>query len=314
MENYWFGVLFNIFGSIFVNFGTNIMKYAHSLSSPSSTSSSNSHAINISDSSINSTTDNPQPLLAVQKSPRPSHSPASSSSFILHSSTRTNTPLTFAGLSMTWTRGCFLFAIGSALTFFSFAFASQSLLSSLGTLQFISNVFFSRFVLGEKLSLRVVIATGLIGAGIVITVAFSNHSSKVYTVQDLLRLYDANYFFFLQMIGLAICLQAGVYILYTRRERRQLPLPLSGIVRPVVFASMAATIGTQSVLQSKCLAEIIKSSSLGDAQQQIWFIGIILLVFVIGLSIWLISLNEALKEFDGAVIIPLLQGNRRTVD
>ena len=55
-----------------------------------------------------------------------------------------------------------MFAAGSLLTFSSFAYASQSLLASLGTLQFISNVVFSSWVLREPLTARVLSATALI--------------------------------------------------------------------------------------------------------------------------------------------------------
>lgn len=215
--------------------------------------------------------------------------------------------LTIAGFEMTWVRGAMVFGFGSAMTFGSFAFASQSLLASLGTLQFISNVVFSRFVLLEPLSWRVVAATLLIVAGVVLTASFSNHSSDTYSVQDLLALYDSSYVFFLEMLGLTLLLQLSIYVIYTNREASRAPLPLSSAVRPITFASVAATIGSQSVLQSKCIAEIIRSSSLGDTQESQWFVAVITGVFLSGLVVWLLCLNEALKLFEGAVIIPLLQ-------
>jgi drug/metabolite transporter (DMT)-like permease len=161
-----------------------------------------------------------------------------------------------------------------------------------GTLQFISNVFFTRFFLQEKLSWRVVIATFLIVVGVIITVSFSNHSSEVYTIQDLLQLYDQDYLFFLQVIGLVLLIQLLIYIIYTQRERSKYPLPLSMIIRPITFSSFAATIGSQSVLQSKCIAEVIRSSSSGDIQSSEWFIGVIVTVFITGIIIWLVCLNE----------------------
>lgn len=43
-----------------------------------------------------------------------------------------------------------LFSVGNLLNFASFAFAAQSLLSALGTVQFISNILFGRYVNREK--------------------------------------------------------------------------------------------------------------------------------------------------------------------
>ena len=200
--------------------------------------------------------------------------------------------LTILGIQMSWSRGAVVFVSGSIATFVSFAYGSQSLLASLGTLQFISNVCFSRFILHQTISMKVMIATSLIVMGVIVTVSFSNHSSDIYTVQDLLQLYDQEYLFFLEVLGLAVIIQFLVYVMYTQREKAKSPLPLSVIIRPITFASVAATIGSQAVLQSKCIAEILRSSTYGDAQQSQWFVAVIAAVFVTGVLIWLICLNE----------------------
>jgi drug/metabolite transporter (DMT)-like permease len=268
MEQYLVGIALNVSGSVCVNFGINIMKHSHS----------QDQRMHVEVGSINS-----------------------------RNSLAKSAALTVAGLSMTWRRGAAVFAAGSVMTFCSFAYGSQSLLASLGTLQFISNVFFSRFVLCEHLSWRVVGATALIVAGVMLTVAFSNHSTDTYTVQSLLALYDRDYLLFLETTGALVMSLLLTYLVYTHRERRKSPLPLSFLVRPLAFSAGAATIGSQSVLQSKCIAEIIKSSTGGDVQNSQWFVAVISLIFLSGLGVWLYCLNEALKQFDGAVIIPLLQ-------
>lgn len=45
------------------------------------------------------------------------------------------------------------------------AFASQALLTAIGSAQFVSNVLFARWLLHEQVRLRVVLATGIIIAG-----------------------------------------------------------------------------------------------------------------------------------------------------
>jgi hypothetical protein len=73
------------------------------------------------------------------------------------------------------------------------------------------------------------------------------------------------------------------------------------------YAFVSAVVGTQSVLQSKCLAELLKVSISGDNQFDTWFLYVDLLAFLAGLSFWLYRMNMALKMFDGLIIIPLLQ-------
>ena len=69
------------------------------------------------------------------------------------------------------------------------AFASQSLLTGLGSVQFISNLVFVVLVLREKVPLRCVLATFLIVAGNVILVVFGSKTSPKYTVSQLAALY-----------------------------------------------------------------------------------------------------------------------------
>ena len=69
------------------------------------------------------------------------------------------------------------------------AFASQSLLTGLGSVQFISNLVFVVLVLREKVPLRCILATFLIVAGNVVLVVFGSKTSPKYTVSQLAALY-----------------------------------------------------------------------------------------------------------------------------
>ena len=78
-------------------------------------------------------------------------------------------------------------------------------------------------------------------------------------------------------------------------------------MRPVTYSLVSALVGTQSVLQSKCFAELVKATLNGDNQFNQIFVYFVILNFVCGLSFWLYRMNAALKMFDGLIIIPLLQ-------
>jgi predicted MFS family arabinose efflux permease len=82
-----------------------------------------------------------------------------------------------------------LFSVGNLLNFASFAFAAQSLLSALGTVQFISNILFGRYVNREKVTRRVLLATATVCAGCVLLVVFGNHDSPTLSALDMLELY-----------------------------------------------------------------------------------------------------------------------------
>lgn len=206
-----------------------------------------------------------------------------------------------------WRVGMAVFVIGSLVNFASFAFAAQSLLAALGTVQFVSNVIFAKCVLKEQLSVRIIIATTIIVFGLTVSIKFSNHASEVYTVKDLMALYSSTYLIFLGCVFGVLLILHLVYLKYTKAEEEGSELPMSDIIRPATYSIVSATVGTQSVLQSKCIAELVKATIKGENQFDQWFLYVILLVFIFGLGFWLHRMNAALQKFDGLIIIPLLQ-------
>ncbi len=207
-----------------------------------------------------------------------------------------------------WRLGVGCFVSGSLINFSSFAFAAQTLLAALGGVQFLSNVFFARFILKEQLTVRVLVATSLIVSGLVCSVGFSNHSDKSHTAEELEALYDIHYCRFIVVTGIVLVGCEVLYRWYTIRERDSRPLPFSSLIRPVCYCFVSATVGTQGVLQSKSIAELLSSTShIRQIHANNYFIYMVILVLISCLSFWVYRLNQALKLFDGLLVIPLLQ-------
>lgn len=217
-----------------------------------------------------------------------------------------------------WRLGATLFATGSVINFLSLSMAAQSLLATLGGVQFVSNIFFARCILGEKVTKKGLIATSIIIIGLTVAVSFSDHTSTRYTSSGLIALYDRTYITFISCVAATLLLAETVYIIYTAREKSGNPLPYSFIVRPVAYSMVSATIGTQSVLQSKCLAELLRTDIVIDRSSgnDLFANGLLYLVltaFLLGMGFWLYRLNNALKLFDGLVIIPIIQVKKLVV-
>lgn len=83
-----------------------------------------------------------------------------------------------------WLCGFATFVLGTAMSFGAFKFAAQSLLAGLGSVQFLSQVFFSRFILREKVESYAYFGVGLIIVGCVMLVVFGAHETKNYKVRD----------------------------------------------------------------------------------------------------------------------------------
>lgn len=182
----------------------------------------------------------------------------------------------------------------------------------LGGVQFVSNIVFGSIILEEKITKKGVLATSLIVIGLLISVSFSDHTSKTYSTVELIALYDDTYMTFIVLVILLLLTSEVIYVVYTNREQNGYPLPYSIIIRPATYSLVSATVGTQSVLQSKCLAELLRTHIIIDKNSgnnlfSNWLIYVVLTAFVVGLLFWLYRLNNALKLFDGLVIIPIIQ-------
>lgn len=101
------GAFINLFGSIAINFGTNLLKLGHD--------ERERHALLV--EGINGKT-LLRPIISFQS----------------------------------WRIGILFFAFGNALNFISFGYAAQSLLAALGSIQFVSNIAFSYFVLQKTVT------------------------------------------------------------------------------------------------------------------------------------------------------------------
>lgn len=72
-----------------------------------------------------------------------------------------------------WLIGTCFFLLGTIAVFVSYSFAPQSLIAPLGSVQFVSNIFFARWIHGAKITRRMLVATSVILVGISLVVHFS---------------------------------------------------------------------------------------------------------------------------------------------
>jgi len=133
-SNWTYGITFNIIGSILINGGQNFIKLGHDIRNESNQ--------NVSPKSVNS-------HVLVK------------SSLLTHKNGRGR---------MSYIAGVVSYTIGSIANFASFGFAPQSLLAAFGSTQFVSNVFFAKFVLGERVTRRTLLATLAIVCGNLVVV------------------------------------------------------------------------------------------------------------------------------------------------
>ena len=126
--------------------------------------------------------------------------------------------------------------LGSLLAYSSFAFASSTLLSSLGGVQLLTNLVFSRIGASEstsKITRAHLIATLVLVTGTSISAAFASHQTKLYSTSDLIHLYQRVPFLALESLLISLALYI---IFWVERQGRRIAF---------LYSLSSAIIGTQ---------------------------------------------------------------------
>ena len=208
--------------------------------------------------------------------------------------------------------GTLIFVFGNLFTFASFGFGAQSLLASLESIQFVSNLFFAHYIHHEVVSYRMIIATFLIVSGNVLVVIFADHAAQLVTSDDMINLYKTNTIyqgymvvaFFLWLVTNAIYRHYH----HSRVVRREPLLWNHNFLEPFCYATSSAIIGTQAVLNSKCMAILIQVTIAGTKNEfTFWYIYFILGIWLLLVSYWLNRLDKGLELFPPLFIIPVMQ-------
>ncbi|KAG9447330.1 hypothetical protein H6P81_013458 [Aristolochia fimbriata] len=210
----------------------------------------------------------------------------------------------------TWRIGILFFAVGNCLNFISFGYAAQSLLAALGSVQFVSNIAFTYFVLNKTVTGKVLLATAFIVFGNVFLVAFGNHQSPVFTPEQLAEKYSNLVFLFYCLILVSVVLIS--HYIYRRGDlafsASGLDLgPYWSLLLPLSYATVSGAVGSCSVLFAKSLSNLLRLTVARHYHLHSWFTYSMLLLFLSTAGFWMARLNEGLALFDAILIVPMFQ-------
>ena len=212
-------------------------------------------------------------------------------------------------LSMTWVIGTVIFVTGSLLNFASYAFAAQSMLASLESVQFVTNLLFGKFMLGARVTQTMLAGTLLTVTGTVMAVQFSSRVTIDLDTEDIKKLYkNPAYLIYLVLMAFMLVVLHFVYKKLDELKQKGKAIKKTDIIMPCVYSVWSALFGTQSVVQAKVLAELLAVHSSGAENIfTSWFTYATILLWIMTVLVWLKRLNDALEKFNPLFIIPLLQ-------
>jgi len=213
--------------------------------------------------------------------------------------------------SRTWVVGTCVFVSGSLLNFASYSLAPQSLLASLESIQFVTNVIFGKFILGKEVTQSMVLGTFLTVAGTTLAIVFSApHGAEITSVQDMKDLWKnpawIAYVCFIVALGAAL---QSTYARYQKAHLAGVPFKNSDNVMAILYSTYSALFGSSSVVFAKLMAEFLILLGQGKKVADSWFFYVVILCWLVLMLYWLKRLNDALALYDPLFIIPLLQAN-----
>merc|ERR1719272_946578 len=206
--------------------------------------------------------------------------------------------------------GTALFFTSTFVVFGAMSLAPASILAPIESVQFVANVAFARCVNKQHISAAGYISSLVIVGGISMAVASGNHVNKSLGPAELEKYWvSTKWIVYLACVVFFAGAAQLVWVVYERRSRGKggRELPHTATVLPVLYALSSSMIGSISVLQAKCISELLETLSGGT---NIWDSGMTYLVIGLFLStviFWLFRLNAALAKYDALFIIPAIQ-------
>lgn len=211
-----------------------------------------------------------------------------------------------------WELGLLLVIVGSLGDFAALGFAAQSLVTPVGAVTMVANLFFASLWLGEHLSASDVGATSLILVGAVLAAAFADKSEQCYTLDELVGLYGRPPF----LVYAAGVVLVSLFFYFLSRRCEMLKEKHGADSReycrykkihPFCYALLSGMLGAQSVLFAKSTAELFEESVSGEFQFHkpvSWAILAAMLCCIFSQLHWM---AKGLQHFDALYIVPVFQ-------
>ena len=206
--------------------------------------------------------------------------------------------------------------------------APASIVTPVGSFTLVTNIVFAHCWLGEALSKRDFIGTGLIVSGATIAVAFGDHTTECYEISELQALWERTpvFVYLAVVVGLLVAMYLTVRAaerVLTKAATNDADAPTTPVLvadvdppaaydrfarwHPLCYAGLAGVLGAQTVLFAKSTAEILKVTFDGDNQfdKVLTYVILVCMFFTIfSQQHWLAT---GLQFFDALYIVPVFQ-------
>eukprot|EP00948_MAST-09A_sp_MAST-9A-sp1_P003059 g3059.t1 len=211
-----------------------------------------------------------------------------------------------------WWLGIALIVLGGIGDFACYGLAPQTIVTPMGSLALVSNVFFAHFWLGEAVNKLDLVGTFLILIGAILAVAFGDHDEQCFTLAQLLELYHnpsviGNFVFVILFLGAFYALsKVCEKTLEEEGEESERYQKLKHL-HPLCYPALGGVWGGQTCLFAKSTAEVLKMTFQGNNQLVYFETWAILCAMISTIVLETHFLATGLKYFDALYIVPTFQ-------
>ena len=323
---WWIGAALYVTGSVFINLGSNMIRRSHSEFQKQKKREADKVDNNTSTSDLDlglSSMPSHENLLSAEEQEREREADGISKfryprkdEVEIH--TRMERYIAkFGTLPYRWWGGGFsLFLMGNVFNFIAFMFAAQSLLVALGSVQFLANIGFAKWINGERVTKTVITSCTVIGGGIILVVSFGPKSSTNYSpeeLQALLLKWPFLLFIIIESLTIIVLQAISLYLTLSYIPRvgiNSIPRWVHTTFIPISYVVVSVLVGTQSILLGKIMSGLVllffvkhEFSALAHP-----FPYCACAAWLLATVFWLHRMNTALKLYDAMFIIPTMQG------
>lgn len=209
-----------------------------------------------------------------------------------------------------WLLGFLVFAVGNAGDAVGLAFTPQSVITPLGSFSVISNLFFARLLLGERIGLATLAAVALIVAGVVTIVGTADASCTHESVDTLLRRWQHRPFIAFGTLHVSLLLLTNGGVAWRERHIHRADGTVGSLTLPqrqqlrFAYALLGSMYATWTVLLTKSAGELVKASFRGDNQLERFETYLLLAGILVSAPMQIRYLNAGLRHFEALFIVP----------
>ena len=215
--------------------------------------------------------------------------------------------------SRQWMVGLIIFIAFSLINFAAFALAPASVLTPLESIQFVTNIFYNRFVNRVRITRDMYIGVTITVVGTILTVVFGPEGgSSCHSIATLEGYWRSWLWWAWMVLSLSIAVSAYVAerLLRRRLAAGDKRAPRTTLLLPLSFTLYSALAGgAQMIVHSKVLSELLALAFQGRMEvfTEPLLYGTIVLVVVCG-CIWIVQLTRCLAMYNPLLILPLMVG------